>query len=364
MVIRKQHYNFVKLLLYIVAILGFFSSCEKIANEDLEIIESIKLSDSFLVIETGNSQKLDVEVLPVEFDTKLLRWESTDSHVATVQEGTVFAVSDGDVDIKVYYGNLSTSCHVKVVDIYNIAHSHLDDIPENTYPHFLAAVNNGFNGLKADMRITADNKIVLCHDAGYTLNENGQIITFNSQDYTSINTLTEEQVLSLEFEKKYLGSIVHPCSLDDFLEICTRYYLIPYLTFRHDGFEEATASEMYGLLLKYHLEKIAIINLYSYRKKQVEILRKLFSDFIICDTELGSTESNTDLIERMHEAGVRFVCYKYDTTVINTLATDHILFANSLGMQIWSWNVTNKADYDDCIAKGIKGFQVYSRSMW
>ena len=38
----------------------------------------------------------------------------------------------------------------------------------NTEMHFRKGIEEGFDGFKADMRLSSDGVIILCHDAGYT----------------------------------------------------------------------------------------------------------------------------------------------------------------------------------------------------
>ena len=113
----------------------------------------------------------------------------------------------------------------KIVDItYNAAY--YAQYPGNTYGNFLASIQAGFGGLKADMRLTSDNKIVLCHDSGYKLNSDGDIIPYNSAEYASsveIHDKTFAEITALKFAEQVGGQDINPCSLDDMLYLCKRY---------------------------------------------------------------------------------------------------------------------------------------------
>lgn len=347
-----------------IFLIAFFlvllQACKKNSPEVIQL----KFSHDFVVIDQGGCTSLDLVINPIDFDKNKIQWHSSNQSIATVQDGVVTALSDGDVDIMASYGDMIAYCHVKVVNIYKIEYSRFDDVPGNTIPHFQAALHNGFNGLKADMRLTLDNRIILCHDKGYTLNSDGRITTFDADNYIPIDSLTEQEVLNLEFDEMINGSFIHPCNLEDFLVLCKENFMIPYITLRHDDREKTTAEEMYRLLKKYNLENVAIVNLYPYRRNQVKKLKSLDPNMVICDTKLGSTDASIEWIDKMHEEGVGIVCYKYNTTVLTTLTDDIIQYASSHGVKIWSWNVENQEEYDYCVNRGINGFQVYSRTMW
>lgn len=113
-----------------------------------------------------------------------------------------------------------------------IAYSTVGVAPINTEEHFLYCVKNGFDGLKCDVRITSDNKLVLCHDAGFTFNDAGRITTFNPEKCTLIRDMAYKSVIALEYETEYNGKYCHPIGLDTFMTICKRYGKIPYITIR------------------------------------------------------------------------------------------------------------------------------------
>ncbi|MBQ3951061.1 MAG: ATP-binding cassette domain-containing protein, partial [Oscillospiraceae bacterium] len=70
--------------------------------------------------------------------------------------------------------------------------------PINTKEHFAYCAEHGFDGLKTDVRITSDNKIILCHDAGFTFDQNGRITNYNASDNTPIHDLTYAECVALE----------------------------------------------------------------------------------------------------------------------------------------------------------------------
>ena len=59
--------------------------------------------------------------------------------------------------------------------------------------------------------------IVLCHDAGYTVDANGRITRFDRENFTPIHELPLSKILALEFDQPFEGKTLHPCTLDSML---------------------------------------------------------------------------------------------------------------------------------------------------
>ena len=131
-----------------------------------------------------------------------------------------------------------------------IAYSTVGVAPINTKEHFLYCAKNGFDGLKCDVSITSDNKLILCHDPGFTLNDDGRITKFNAEKCTLIRNMNYEDVIALEHETKYDGQYCHITDLDTFMMICKRFGKLPYITVRgatdstNDGELAPTVSEL------------------------------------------------------------------------------------------------------------------------
>ncbi len=77
--------------------------------------ESIELSHSSLLLEVGEQLKLMAQVSPENATYQNLTWVSSNENVATVQEGTISAVSIGECDIIVSSQTVWATCHVRVV---------------------------------------------------------------------------------------------------------------------------------------------------------------------------------------------------------------------------------------------------------
>ena len=249
--------------------------------------------------------------------------------------------------------------------VMNIAYSSLvNGYPINTKEHFLHAVSLGYNGIKGDMRLTSDGGIVLCHDAGFTLDSNGRITTFDSSNCTLIHDMTLAQCLALEHANaagyQTLGYYAHPCTLDDMLLICKEYGIVPYITFRWEYYEE-TAAKMYQSLQKYGLASKAIINLYN-SLDAVSHIRALDKGIILCDTIDAYSRTSTDLATQIDTASslnCSILCL--NSVDIADYVTDEIVqYAASKGIRLYAWGVNAYNNYYSYIGMGLRGFQITS----
>lgn len=80
-------------------------------------VSEIVLSNSELSMSAGEYKILEVSVLPSNATIPTLNWESSNSNVARVENGVIFALSDGEATITASStdgSNISASCHVIV----------------------------------------------------------------------------------------------------------------------------------------------------------------------------------------------------------------------------------------------------------
>lgn len=243
--------------------------------------------------------------------------------------------------------------------ILNVLYSVIPGIPGNTEAHFLDGIQRGFNGLKADIRITSDGGLVLCHDAGYTFDNSGRIILFDQQNYTPIRNLSLKEVLALDFAEKVDGEYIHPCSLDRFLELCKEYGVLPYITPRWDGDQNNTLPELYRVLRKYNLEHSSIINLFTGSSAWSRIIKDIDSTLLCCNTLRTDTSLTEQIIDDTSEWGCNYLCINYDC--FSTITPSLIKYANSKRIRVWCYRIHTKEEYFKCVEAGLVGFQNYSR---
>ena len=86
-----------------------------IDEEEVEIpVESIVLSQDTLTVEEGETAELTAEVTPSNATNVAVTWVSSDEAVATVENGIVTAVAEGNCAITASVGDVSAACAVTV----------------------------------------------------------------------------------------------------------------------------------------------------------------------------------------------------------------------------------------------------------
>ncbi len=243
--------------------------------------------------------------------------------------------------------------------ILNIAYSTLEDdiAPVNTVSHFEYAISKGFNVLKSDMRLTKDNEIILCHDAGFTLNEEGRIIGFDESNNTLIRDLNKDDILKLEHAGFYedLGKYEHPTTLEKFLIICKTNNVIPYITFRSEYIEE-TLSALVPVLEKFNYTHKCIINANPPSVDKCYQIRKLLPFVTICHTLSTTDLITTDVINQVYRMGNAYLCA--NTDALDNVDKEVLDYSRSKEIRILGWFVSDPNSYEKYIANGFCGFQI------
>ena len=153
----------------------------------------------------------------------------------------------------------------------NISYSNLWSYgPINTEMAYETAGFFGFDAIKGDVQISADNVLIMCHDAGYTLDENGKITTYSASNSTAIRTMQSADILALEHAMNDLGA--HPCTIDDYLRICAKWGKIAFVTIR-DADIDVIAPILLAALKRWNLQHKSIIN--SFTLASLKIVRNL-----------------------------------------------------------------------------------------
>jgi len=246
--------------------------------------------------------------------------------------------------------------------ITNIEYSRLPGFAGNSELHFRKAAADGFDGLKADMRLSKDGEIVLCHDPGYTFDVYGRITAFDKDNFTEIHDLELAQIKKLEFDTPdENGRYYHPCLLETMLKICREYDLIPYLTNRHEDWRQQTAAHMAELLNKHGLTEKAIMNLYAGDPETMKAIRTYIPYADACDTKHREDIFSKEMIDESAAEGYKIICLCHfsDSPVTKEL----IGYAEKNGISIWEWGMTTKEDVLKYLQAGVKGFQMYTRDI-
>ena len=251
--------------------------------------------------------------------------------------------------------------------ILNVAYSSFgsgDDVaPVNTMEHFKFAVSEGFNAVKADMRLTKDNEIVLCHDKGFTLNEDGRIVQYDENNYVLIRDLTKDEVLDLTHEayNASLGYYARPVALDEFLQLCKTNGVVPYITFRNEYVDE-TLPLLVKYLKKFRFENSCIVNIYPTDASLAGKVRDALPYVCICYTVGSSVELAESVIDTVYSLGNAVLCAHYDKLLGATDAAFD--YAISKDIRVYGWGVATAETYRNLVNRGCSGFQLGRIKLW
>ena len=236
------------------------------------------------------------------------------------------------------------------------------DLEGNTECHFRKSIALGFDGLKTDMELTRDGEIILCHDPGFTLDANGRITEFTENNYIPIRDMDVRQALALEFaDPDDAGQYYHPCTLDTMLGLCEEYGRAAYLTLRPEPWREETARRMAELILAHHMQERTIINLYPGCKEAMDYVNGLIPGLVYCNTREPEDALTTELIDQSAAEGYQIICLC--RRMIDTVTPEKTAYAASKGIRVWEWEISSIKDAAFDIARGISGFQMFSRDV-
>lgn len=247
----------------------------------------------------------------------------------------------------------------------NIMYSVLNNVTGyygNSMPHFMFGVQAGFNSLKADMRLTSDNKIILCHDAGFTLNSAGRITGYDasSANTFAIHDRTLAQLQALEYATPDGdGNYYHPVELSEFVYLCRYYGIIAFLTLRYDSYIQTTAEVMNAILQKYAMENRTLINLYVSPARLIEmapILDAAAPRVRRCYTMLEGWSMSEDNLLTGINNGCQYICTfsSHQGDITDALA-QFVVQHNARLLSI----IHSAEEYDATLRSGYVGFQSY-----
>ena len=246
-----------------------------------------------------------------------------------------------------------------------IAYSEIDNSGQsiNTKEHFeWCAKKPVFKTLKADMQLTSDGKIVLCHDNGFTLNSSGKIVAFNSSNCTLIKNLTYAECIALQHN----GTDQHVCGLDTVLKVAKKYGKHVYLTLRNeenDDYDDIL-DEMFAQLKKYSMESETIINCYPRNDTKADAVRAR-SDTICIGYTCGTTASQyPTYIAKVQALGnailTPYIFFSEVSSISDTLSSIQTYINNAIsqGIRVYVAILENDDAADDLMDCGVVGGQI------
>lgn len=253
--------------------------------------------------------------------------------------------------------------HCKFLNqIMNTAYSSIDLAPINTAEHYQLAAHLGFNALKGDVRITADDKLVMCHDPGITLDANGRIGKYDKENQLCFIEISYDYVMGLEYSDMHnqLGHYAKVCSFDTFIRICKETGKIAYITLRDQNIPQL-ARKVMQTLRKYHMESWCVVN--SFTLETLQEIRKHSSIIPLSQVQKGWSMLTKETVDRLLPLGnVMITLFHYPAPDPQRLwdgSAEAIAYAQNAGIPIHMAQVGNNDDYCHLIRKGVQGFHLY-----
>ena len=299
-----------------------------------------------------NSKLADNSVTNEKLDTKIQ---------AIIKKNPSFIVVDKQINFIAYSHTNSNGCTI------------------NTQNEYIYNCTHGYTSIKGDMRLTSDGKIIMCHDDGFTFDQNGKITTYDSNNAQLILNNTYDYWMSKQYAD---GSSV--CDFDTFIKICKTYGKTPFITLRQentlvtdpDDNEQKAAyivniKKMLEILEKYHMRENCIVNSTNYTP--LWELRHNFDASIPMAFSYGKiTESDNKL--RIDQASnvnqLRGDCIVIGGINNDISNLDHTFddgdgnmvtameYAQRKGVRFYCYFITSTQDALAAIDKGVTGMQM------
>ncbi len=241
------------------------------------------------------------------------------------------------------------------------AYSTIGLAPINTAEHYQLAAHLGFNTLKGDVRITKDDRLFMCHDAGLTLDENGRIGKFDKENFIPFLEMTYDYVMSLEYsaEAEAMGHYAKVCEFETFIRICKETGKLAYITLRNNKIKEVVA-EVFKIIRKHRMENHCIIN-----SGTIETLREANK----YNEEIPLSHFFNKCVVLTKELVDRVVPFKYgiinmyicdDERMKDTWLASHdaIEYARQNNVQFHAAILKKYSDYCWLAEQGVQGFQI------
>ncbi len=246
-------------------------------------------------------------------------------------------------------------------EILNTAYSTIGLGPINTAEHFRLAAHLGFNTLKGDVRITSDGGLIMCHDAGFTLDENGRITKYDKDNSIAMIDHTYEYLMSLEYDNCHVqtGHYAKVCNFDTYIRICKENGKIAFVTIRENDIPNLVPAVL-KVLGKYHMESRCVIN--SFTLAALQEVRK-YTDSIPLSLVLPLAKvlnkNTVDVMIPLKPSIISMFLYPgKEPLKLWDESSEALDYAQEFGIQIHMAQVGKYSDYCDMITRGVQGVQI------
>ena len=248
--------------------------------------------------------------------------------------------------------------------IFDIAYSvQGDGCHFNSIEHFKAAAGAGFNCLKADMQMTSDGVIVLCHDNGFTFDKDGRIDKFNSKERTMIKDMTYGSIKDLEYNSGKAETGLHPkvCTLEQLAAFCKESGVWMYVTQRNNDQVDATQAELKRILEKYGMTDRCIVNNYPPVAATCRTIHKYLPSAPISFTLTPQMPLTKEIVDTVISVAPAVICINRKN--IPDLDPELIEYSTSNGVPLHGWYPESIEEYDSWKAMGLTGAQICNETV-
>lgn len=260
---------------------------------------------------------------------------------------------------------METVKRIEVPGFDYIAYSQIDGTDAgsiNTEEHLRYCAALPFTTLKADVQPTADGGLILCHDKGFTLNEEKRIVSYNKETALPIHTLTTEFCLSLEHHKTYEGKHCKVTDFETFIRICKESGKRAFITVRDEYIDEVIAAAL-PILQEYGWVENSMIN--SFTLSTLEAFRKACPEI-----GLSYVLQKNNLVTRMDvDAALRLgncavTSFHFNAADSETgwglmeASADALAYAKEKGVTLYQAQVCQGVDLQRLMSYGYDGAQL------
>lgn len=340
-----------------------------IIDSNIKKVGTIKFSKDSISKVVG--EQPFINKITVEGDGKIT-YKSSNSKIAVVNDnGKVTLKNFGKVTITATVSDTDNYVYkVKSVSYtinskYNyIAYSQIasDKGPINTKEHFeYAGSINKYTALKGDVRPTKDDELIMCHDPGFTL-ENNKIVKYDSNNSILITDITKNQAISLYHKTKYNGKECRVIDFETFIKICAKYNKIAFITVRNDNVD-VVVNKVMQVLNKYDMVDKSIINSFNYNTLQKfrDSNNNIMLSYVVYED--GFTKATVDKVEKLNNCLISLFVFQKESERENVLKKLEsgklrkiIDYAEENDIAIYSAINSNKQDGNGELSKyGISG---------
>lgn len=232
----------------------------------------------------------------------------------------------------------------------------------NTAEHYRYVGGLPFTFIKGDVRPTSDGGVIMCHDAGFTLDADGRITKFDRNNCKRILEMTTEQCLALEHAQQYDGQYCRIVDIETYIRICKESSKPPFITVRDEEIE-TLAPTVLKLLEGYGLINSAIIN--SFTVRTLEIFRQLCPEIRLSNVlparkpvERSDVETAVRLQNCLLNAFHFTVRDMEAEEATMNASRDAMAYAASKGVDIYQAIVNDASVIKDLMERGFSGAQI------